>query len=32
MSETPFFGSVVGSPKRFPKYFLKSKFFIAINF
>jgi hypothetical protein len=32
MGETPFFGAVVGSPIRFPKYFLSSKFFIAIKF
>ena len=31
MGETPFFGVVVGNPMRFPKYFLKSKFFIAIK-
>ena len=32
MGETPFFGAVVGNPMRLPKYFLKSKLFIAINF
>ena len=29
MVETPFFGAVVGNPMRLPKYFLKSKLFIA---
>ena len=32
MGETPFFGAVVGNPMRLPKYFLKSKLFIAIKF
>ena len=40
MSETPFYNigfvtgcfMVVGIPTRFPKYFLSSKFFIAIKF
>ena len=31
MGETPFFGAVVGNPMRLPKYFLKSKLFIAIK-
>ena len=39
-SETPFYNNgfdtgcfmVVGIPTRFPKYFLSSKFFIAIKF
>ena len=32
MGETAFFGAVVGNPMRLPKYFLKSKLFIAIKF
>ena len=32
MGDTPFSGAVVGNPMRLPKYFLKSKLFIAINF
>jgi len=32
MGETPFFSAVVGNPMRLPKYFLKSKLFIATKF
>ena len=32
MGETPFFGAVVGNSMRFPKYYLKSKLFIATKF
>ena len=32
MGETPSFGAVVGNSMRFPKYYLKSKLFIATKF